>query len=274
MIFKSLPPSPALHEFVRNYTILHLKFNSDHAIPLKQRPPKPEQGIVFYVKGSVKLLNLKTGSSQTPAPVSVFCQQTDKKSYYVTSEFFIFTIFLRPGMLHRLIGMPLINLHQDFHDAEMFFGSEVRIISEQLKTAADYSSMITVVENYLIQKFKPFQNMSNSIDNIANHLLTDPSTFSLDWLAKQACLSTRQFHRKFLERMGISPKLFSRIIRFNHAYHYKITHPNNYWSSIAQEFNYTDYHHLEKEFKEFTGLTPNEWIKENQASPERILRLK
>ena len=116
--------------------------------------------------------------------------------------------------------------------------------------------------------------MESLVDQVANYLLADPVHVSLDNVAKQACLSTKQFQRKFIERIGLSPKLFSRINRFNHAYHYKISHPNATWSSIAQEHYYTDYHHLEKEFKEFTALTPNEWLQQNQASPERILRLK
>ena len=97
---------------------------------------------------------------------------------------------------------------------------------------------------------------------------------SLDVIAKQACLSTKQFYRRFTERIGISPKFFSRLARFNHAYQYKIAHPNVYWSSIAQQFDYTDYHHVEKEFKEFTALTPQQWIAEDQAAPERILHLR
>ena len=62
--------------------------------------------------------------------------------------------------------------------------------------------------------------------------------------------------------------------RFNLAYHYKIVHTDASWSSVAQVFCYTDYHHLEKECKEFTGLTPNEWVKQSQASPERVLQLR
>jgi AraC-like DNA-binding protein len=273
MFCKSLLPSPALQEFVRNYKILHLKFNNDFSIPFKHRPPKPEQGIVFYITGSVHLQNLNTGTLQTPAPVSVFSHQIDKKRFQVTSEFFMFTIFLHPGVLHRLIGMPMVDLNQYYHDAELFFGTEVRTVNEQLAASTEYSSMVPIMERFLLTQFKRMK-MSSSVDTIANYLLADPTGFTLGTIARKACLSTKQFYRKFVERIGISPKFYSRITRFNHAYQYKIAHPKAYWSSIAQAFSYTDYHHLEKECKEFTGLTPNEWLKENQAAPERILQLR
>ena len=167
----------------------------------------------------------------------------------------------------------MVELDQNFHDAELFFGKEVQEIHDLLASASTYLAMITIIEQFLINKFKKLAPES-IVDNIAACLLSDPTEFSLDGVAKQACLSIKQFHRKFTERIGISPKFFCRLSRFNHAYQYKNAHPNVYWSSIAQQFGYSDYHHLEKEFKEFTGLTPQQWITEVQASPERILQLR
>jgi len=273
MIFKSISPSPALQEFVRNYTLLQLKFKPGEPVPFKYRPPKPEQGIVFYIKGCVNLQNTFTDSQQIPSTVSVFTHQTERKIFQVSPEFFMFTVFLRPGILHRLTGVPSMELNQDYHDAELFFGSEVREVTEQLCSATAFSSMVNIVEHFLLLKFSQAKS-SSRVDDIANCLLADPTGFSLDEIAKQACLSTKQFYRRFVERIGLSPKLFSRMTRFNLAYHYKIAHPGTTWSSVAQEFCYTDYHHLEKECKEFTGLTPNDWVKQSQASPERVLQLR
>ena len=273
MIFKSISPGPALQEFVRNYTLIHLKFNAAQPVPFKHRPPKPEQGIVFYIKGFVNLQNSVTGHRQTPPTVSLFTHQTDRKIFQVSSDFFMFTVFLRPGVLHRLISVPSVELDQDYHDAELFFGTEVREVTEQLCAATTFSSMVTIIEDFLLPKFN-LMKKGSPVDEIASYLLADPTRFSLDDIARQACLSTKQFYRRFVERIGLSPKLFSRMTRFNLAYHYKIAHMDASWSSVAQEFCYTDYHHLEKECKEFTGVTPNEWVKQSRASPERVLQLR
>jgi len=273
MIFKSISSSPALQEFVRNYTLIHLQFDATRPVPFKHRPPKPEQGIVFYIKGHVNLQNFVTGRQQVPSKVSLFTHQLDRKIFQVSSEFFMFTVFLRPGILHRLINVPSTELNQDYHDAEIFFGTEVREVTEQLYAATTFSSMVAIIECFLLPRFNQMKK-GTSVDEIANYLLADPTRFSLDDIARQACLSSKQFYRRFVERIGLSPKFFSRMTRFNLAYHYKIAQPNVSWSSVAQEFCYTDYHHLEKEFKEFTGLTPNEWLKQSEASPERVLQLR
>ena len=273
MLYKSFSPSLSLTEFVRNYTIIHLQFNATEPAPFKQRSPKPEQKIVFYIKGIPAIHNPATGSIQTPPPVCIFSHQSDKRVFRLTTEFFAFIIYLQPGVLHRLTRLPMIELLHEYCDAELFFGTEVRTVSEQLAAAISYSSMVSVAEQFLLSKCRKLP-MTSSIDTIAHHLLVDPTTFSLENIAQQACLSTKQFYRKFTERIGISPKLFSRLSRFNHAYRYKRAHPYISWSSIAQEFQYTDYHHMEKEFKEFTALTPQEWTKTHLTAPERVLKLR
>ena len=103
--------------------------------------------------------------------------------------------------------------------------------------------------------------------------MQNPTRFSLDWLAGQACLSPRQLERKFVERVGVGPKLFSRIARFHQAFLWKEAHSGTDWLSVAVRFGYTDFHHLFKDFREFAGVTPNSLLAEYALSPEKILRL-
>jgi AraC-like DNA-binding protein len=273
MIYKSFPPSPLLSEFVRNYTIIHLQFNIHEPPPVKQRSPKPEQKIVFYIKGKVNLPDPKVGGMRTPPPVAIYSHQLDKRSLQISSEFLALIIFLRPGTLHRMIRLPMSEFQPEFSDAELFFGTDVRLVTEQLAEAPTHSVMIDIAERFLFSKCKTLDKKS-SLDTVASSMLADPTSFSLDAMADQACLSSKQFYRKFIDRIGITPKLFSRLSRFNHAYQFKLNHPDVAWSTIAQEYAYTDYHHLEKEFKSFLGLTPKEWIEAELSAPERILKLR
>ncbi len=80
----------------------------------------------------------------------------------------------------------------------------------------------------------------------------------------------RQFERKFNEHMGVSPKLYARIIRFDYVFRLKNRHPEKDWLSIALECGYHDYQHLAKEYKEFTGCTPTEFFALDQKAPERF----
>jgi AraC-like DNA-binding protein len=273
MYYKSFLPSPQLREIVRNFTIIEFQFSGDAPIPSKQRSPKPEQKIVFYLKGLPQFYDAATGKMQQPCPVTVFSHQHDRKIIRMTSAFSAFIIFLQPGVLHRFTRLPMMELLHRPCDGEILFGTELRSVSERLSEAATPFAMISITEQFLLRHYGKLVD-HHSIDQIALHLLGDPTSFSLDAIARQACLSTKQFYRRFTERIGISPKLFSRLSRFNHAYRYKIAHPGLSWTAVANEFHYTDYHHLEKEFKEFTLLTPENWTKVHLTSPERILNLR
>jgi len=80
---------------------------------------------------------------------------------------------------------------------------------------------------------------------------------TLEEWAAMACLSLRQFERNFIKRVGISPKLFIRIVRFEFAMKIKNNCPDKTWSEIAMECGYTDSSHLLKEFKEFAEFPPS-----------------
>lgn len=273
MLYQSFLPSSPLQELVRNYTLIHFQFNPHEPIPSKQRSAKPEEKIVFYLQGRITLSDPKTGIIERPSALSVFTHQLDTQLFQVTPRFEALIIYLRPGVLYRITGIPASEFPHRFCDAQLLFNSTIRDVQEQLQEVRLPMKRIQIVEKFLLSLF-PHLRPKNTIEHIADHLLADPTSFSLDALADQACLSTRQFYRKFTEHMGISPKLFSRLSRFNHAYRYKIENPDVSWSSVAQEFRYTDYHHLEKEFKAFAGQSPSRWLDTHMGSPERMLKLR
>ena len=110
MTYESFLPGPALREFVRNYTIIDFQFKAGGPVPIKQRSPKPEQKIVFYLKNLPVFENPATGSIITPPPVSVFSHQSAQKNIRMSPEFSALIIFLQPGVLHRLIRLPMMEL--------------------------------------------------------------------------------------------------------------------------------------------------------------------
>jgi transcriptional regulator GlxA family with amidase domain len=185
----------------------------------------------------------------------------------------MFRVHFHPGALYRLLGIPLFEFTHQYSDASAIISREVEDVNERLANCSDYTQMVQVVETYLIEKVKNVKKSPYQIDDIAACMLANPSKFSLDYLAYQACLSPRQFNRKFTERIGIGPKLYSRIIRFYRAYKYKERNPSADWLTVAILFDYADYQHLVKDFKEFAGATPAIWAYEDNQSPERILEI-
>lgn len=272
MLFSSIKPRGVLQGFVRDYLIAHFIFDKEKPIPVKPYAPKPEQGITFFIKGCATMVSPENGKKVAPL-VSIFGQQVARCDIHLSNEFLMFRVHFKPGMLFRLFNIPVVEFSGDYFDAETVLGRQVREVSEQLASARSYSEMVEAVENYLVKMIGRVKQHVHPVDKVANFLTADPTRFSLEWLASQACLSPRQFNRKFTERMGIGPKFYSRLVRFYYAYLYKEANPDMDWFTVAINFGYNDYQHLVKDFKQFTQATPNLWIQEEGASPEKLLRL-
>lgn len=273
MVYQNITPSPVLLEYVRDYKLAHFVFDKTQPIPVKAFAPRPEQAITFLPKGRLKIHNLLNEQTQIAPSTSICGQQLSRYNLQLSKEYLMFRVNFHPGALYRLLSIPLCEFIDTWFDAELAINNEMATVNEQLANAPNYTVMVNIVEKYLMTKIKKIKTRIHSVDKVASYILTSPSKVSLDWLASQACLCHRQFNRKFIERIGVSPKLFSRIVRFFNAYKYKEMHPNEDWLTVALLFGYTDYQHMVKDFKEFALVTPNSWVNQDTQSPERILRL-
>jgi len=217
--------------------------------------------------------NPLTGETRIAPVISICGQQVSRYNFYLTSEYLMLRVHFHPGALFRLLRVPLSEFTDCWFDAEPVISREILEVNERLANCLNYAQMIIVVEDYLINKIKKLTADTHPLDKVASCLFISPSRFSLDWLAKQSCLCSRQFNRKFTERIGVGPKLYSRVVRFYKAYQYKETHPQDDWLAIALLFGYADYQHMVKDFKEFANVTPTLWVNQDNKSPERILQL-
>ncbi|HEU4747342.1 MAG TPA: helix-turn-helix domain-containing protein [Gemmatimonadaceae bacterium] len=271
MIFSSIAPSPGLRESIRDYLIAHFRFDPEKPVPYKRYAPRPEQGITFFVRGRPSIVNPLTEEIRVAPSVAVFGQQMKRCNVYLPPEFLMFRVHFQPGALFRVLNIPLYEFGEDYFDAELALSRDVRDVSERLAAAESYAEMVEAVEAYLVRSVAKSKQKMLPVDRAAERLTDDPLDISLDWLAREACLSPRQFNRKFTERIGVGPKVYSRLIRYHRAHLFKAAHPTIAWPRVAIEFGYTDYQHLVRDFREFTNATPNSWLREDAASPENVL---
>jgi AraC-like DNA-binding protein len=86
-------------------------------------------------------------------------------------------------------------------------------------------------------------------------------------LADDADLSVRQFQRRFIDRIGVEPKLFLQLVRFQRAFELMDqSGASPDWIAIADTAGYYDQSHFINDFKGFTGLTPTDYLLRMQRS--------
>jgi AraC-like DNA-binding protein len=269
--FSYIAPSPHLQHVIRDYLIAHFHFDQEMPPPLKPYVPRPEQGITFFVRGRPSMVNPITGEVHEAPAVALFGQQVLRCDVRLACEFLMFRVHFQPGALFRMFNIPLYEFGAGYFDAEEVLGHDVRDVNDGLVTARSYTGMIGLVEAFLERWVERSAQDIHAVDRVASHLVAEPLQPSVDWLARQACLSPRQFNRKFTERMGVGAKLYSRLVRFHRACVFKAAHPAIAWPNVALLFGYTDYQHLVRDFRQFANAAPNAWLREESESPEYVL---
>jgi AraC-like DNA-binding protein len=271
MLINDFLPDPSLRGFVQCYRIVHFEFDNTDPIPFKAYPPKPEQCLHFFLRDAFAIE--KDSKKIIQPPVLFSGQQTSLVKQYNGSDFIDVQVVFQPTALFRLSGLPAHELTNHFFDATDIFSKDIKFTLEQLQQAAGYDQMLAIAENFVKGLIRQAKKGSHQLDLISQQMKQNAGNTSMDMLASHSCLCTKQFKRKFFERTGVNPKTYSRIIRFNKAFNLRNWLSDKDWSHIAFKCGYTDYQHLSKDYKDFTGLTPYEFHHLEDHSPENVLRL-
>jgi AraC-like DNA-binding protein len=269
MLLKDFLPPKGVGEFVRCYRIVHFKFDKNNMPPSKPYTPRPENCLAFYPHDREKVEYADGSKTIQQVPIALVGQHLGVTNRFVGQPFLVLQIIFQPGALYRLTGVPISNLTNEYLDADYIFSKDIQFVNEQLHFAKSYSEMVTIANDFVIKLAKRKVKDEHPIDKVCQLLLQKEANISLDWLAKEACLSNKQFERNFKDRTGVSPKLFSRLIRFDNAFRLKSAKPKMDWLSVAIDCNYYDYQHLVRDYKDFTGLTPTAF--HTLDTPEGIL---
>lgn len=115
--------------------------------------------------------------------------------------------------------------------------------------------LLTKKTNYKLPRIAASVNQINIARN----------TKQIPALAFEACLSRKQFERNFTELIGISPKQFLRVIRFQRALFIQQYNSSLKLTELAADAGYYDQSHMISEFKQLSGYTPKQYF--SQCEP-------
>lgn len=268
MICKRILPTDNLRYWIREYIVAKFCFEDKTKLPpLRIIPANPDEALRFIIHGKLLIELTKTkGIAEAPA-ITLIGQPTALQNVQISHEYFMFYIRFQPGSLFKLFRIPMSMFTDQQIDATVILGREITELYEQLGSCFTYEAMIVIVENYFLKKVTRLKNNCQPVDSIGKIILKNPQAFNLEKTAKEACLSYRQFEKRFEQLVGVTPKYYARISRFYEAFLLKENNLTLDWLSVAVRTGYNDYQHLVKDFKEFSGSTPNVLMQQSVNSP-------
>ena len=128
-------------------------------------------------------------------------------------------------------------------------------LADQIFDCADSETAISLIEQWLTARIAPSLNIER-IGTSLFALLRSPST-SVENLAGIAFLGKKQYGRLFREYVGMNPKEYGRIARFQRALRMLQLGSRDY-VGIAYASGYSDQSHFIRDFRQFSGMTPKQ----------------
>jgi len=120
--------------------------------------------------------------------------------------------------------------------------------------------MAHLTEGFL-REWLPRARPFHPIQLAASRVIARHGEIKIDDLARQVELSERQLERKFVEQVGIPPKLYCRISRLDYALRLKEAKPQRTWTELTFLSGYFDQNHMVKDFKALAGTAPSEFFR-------------
>jgi AraC-like DNA-binding protein len=144
-------------------------------------------------------------------------------------------------------------------DIASLLGREGAELEERIMLAAGNHERAKIASAFLEQRLRDNQSCAPAIISCMNDMIKSHGPLKIEQIAQQYFISQRQFERRFKEYAGLSPKLFTRIVRFHSACQ-QFGNPNTSLTEIAYDCGYYDQSHFIHDFKEFSGLHPKHYF--------------
>ncbi len=257
MIFYTIPPPAALAKYVRVFWVL------EHDVPggetyIHRTMADGCAELVFHYKGRFDEI-LPSGKIEKSFLSGVGGQTTQFNRYSIQESFGLFGVYLYPFTLPCLFNIPAYIITNQTPDLEQLLGREGKELEERIMTAPDNHSRATILSTFMEQRLLKHAIKQPEVFTAINHIIKTRGTVRIESLAKQAFLSTRQFERTFKHFAGFTPKLFSRLSRFQSV----ISQYGKQYTSLthlAYDCGYYDQSHFIHDFKEFSGYHPSHYF--------------
>jgi AraC-like DNA-binding protein len=194
-----------------------------------------------------------TAVETAPACAVIGLQTAQLHQLLIKGKIEGFSVFFRPAALYLLFGLPVTELTNRHYEAHCVIGSAISELHQQLGNATHFRERVDLADHFFQKIEKPgFSIMEQATNEIMRHR----GGYRIADLARHVGLGIRQFERLFLQSIGVSPKLYARIVRFESALEAKAFRPHTSWTAIAHQFRYHDQMHMIHDFQQLSGETP------------------
>lgn len=262
MQYQKFRPQEILSQFVECYFVWDSNGPLENELVIES-PPNGFCSIVINYGSPYFLRNKKYERLCVPSQF-VSGQSIYSYKLSLTGIIGIAGIVFKPAALSSFWGLDSFEFTEERIDLFKVLPQDyLKKYIEQVRKADSIKDKVQLMEECLLHHYKIYKPEPDYIDIAANAIVEKNGMLHVHELLKESCMSRRSFERKFFQKVGLSPKYYARIRRIGYVCNLIAGKKKVNWPQVFYEAEFYDQAHFIKDFEEFTGRTPQQYLREN-----------
>ena len=255
MNFKTVTPGESLSQFAKTILI----FENDDA---NSRVVLP-----FFADGYPGIIYHETENGLSVSPHNkqmpdffLYGQTLQPVELLMEGRFKLIIVQLYPFVLKALLEINPKDLNDNCFDLNLLTKFKTSEVVLQLKNTQTIDEQIEIITIFLLIVFqKTRETIDFKIQQAIQFIITHQGKLPIKEIRKKLNVSERTFERRFVAQAGVSPKQFSKIIRFQLSLNQLTDKNYAKLTDIVFENGFADQSHFIRTFKNYTGKTPKKF---------------
>lgn len=266
-----IPVKPNLSTYIGTFYYLHLpKPDSQHLLRRVIAMATPSLDLILNLGDPVVVETFGDAirvDSQVflagPRPTTTFLRRE--------GELTLLGARFKHGALAPLLPYPAKELEQRFLPAATLWPEAAAALSTAITRSATTADLVKRLETTLVALLDQARKPDAMVRKAVKLIAQNQGDLEVSALAEQLGVSRQTVKHKFDQHVGLSPKLFGKLRRFQSVLRRLAGAAKVDWTLLAQESGYYDQAHLIREFNHFTGFSPQKFLKNLEKGEDLYL---
>ena len=274
MLFHKHIPCPPLSDYIQH--IVYVSGSTSNIPYIKELPDKGVNLVIELQEKTINTAFLDADRKEKMVMKKAWISGTQKQAilYQNQTASTILSIRFTVGGFYALTKIPLTAIHPVCVEAELLLGNSFKHLYEKLINANGVNQLFGLIESYFLQ-YLGDQRFKDSLAKFIDKNIDKP----IDWLVQKSGYSQKHVIQVVKQHTGFSPKYLQRLHRFQKVIRdIQAFKGKTDWMAIVNEYDYFDQAHFIKEFSQFTGIKPTQYLlsqlemADNQLVADMILQ--
>lgn len=269
MQYTETPPSTSLDRYVKCYWTLTIDYLGCVGEP-ETVLPDGNLEVIFNLADRFRRFHADGKVELQPCAIVVGQMQRFVK-LQPTGKVDLFGVRFQTAGAYHFFKCSLSGLTERIVELDSILDRSNRDLDAWIRSAQTTSDRIAIIEKLLLDSLKPPDSNERVVEAVKDYIVRNDGVVSIHKTARQFGVSQRQLERHFKQMVGVSPKLYSRIIRLQSIVAASQFQRSDNISDLVLRFGYYDQSHFVREFTEFAGKSPTAFLRDENRMAEAFI---